>query len=54
MLFPVDFSIKINEDFYPVHTELIFANTVSECMKEAREIKKTLPQQDSIHIFIDA
>jgi hypothetical protein len=51
MLFPVDFSIRVNGNFHTVHTELIFANSVSECKQLANEISKTL-SQENIHIFL--
>lgn len=53
MLFSVDFSIRVNGNFRTVHTELIFANSVSECKRVAKEISNTL-QHENIHIFIDA
>jgi hypothetical protein len=53
MLFSVDFSIRVNGNFQTVHTELIFANSVSECKQEAMKISNTLQQED-IHIFIEA
>jgi hypothetical protein len=56
MVYPVNFSIKINESFCTVQTALIFADSVSECMDKAEGVKETLPQfkKHHVHIFIDA
>jgi hypothetical protein len=56
MVYPVDFSIKINDSFCTVQTSFIFADTISECMGKAEEVKQTLPQakKQHVHIFIEA
>jgi hypothetical protein len=56
MVYPVNFSIKINESFCTVQTALIFADSVSECMDKAEGVKETLPQykKHHVHIFIEA
>ncbi|MFD2442901.1 hypothetical protein ACFSO7_02775 [Bacillus sp. CGMCC 1.16607] len=56
MLFEVDFSIKIDGDFYTVHTELIPALSVSECKIMAENIKQDLRRihVQEIYIFIGA
>lgn len=55
MLFSVDFSIQINQNFCTVHTAFIHADSVSECMVEAEEIKETLSvnKKHKVHIFIE-
>lgn len=55
MLFSVDFSIQINQSFCTIHTAFIHAESVSECMDVAEEIKEELPQnkQQHVHIFIE-
>jgi hypothetical protein len=56
MVYPVDFSIKINGSFCIIHTELIFATSVSECFDKAEAIRETIPQnkKHQVHIFIEA
>jgi hypothetical protein len=56
MIYPVDFSIKINHSFCTIHSELIFADSVSECQEKAENIRDHLPQhrKQHVHIFIDA
>lgn len=56
MLYPVDFSIKLNGSFQTIHSELIYASSVSECQETAKSIRKELPQHQhyEVHIFIEA
>jgi hypothetical protein len=56
MLYEVDFAIKLNGSFSTVHTEYIFAHSVSECQDRAEEILQDLPQNKNhhVHIFIEA
>jgi hypothetical protein len=56
VLYEVDFAEKINECFYTIHNELIYAGSVSECKHQAKEIRDTLNQYQKreIHIFIEA
>lgn len=56
MVYPVDFSIKVNGSFCTVHTVLIYANSVSECWNKAEGVRDMLPHNKShqIHIFIEA
>lgn len=52
MIYPVDFSIKVNDSFCTIHSELIFANSVSECQDVAENIRETLPQYKKHHVLI--
>lgn len=56
MLYEVDFSIKISENFSTIHTAFIHALSVSECQGKAKTIRDTLPQmkEHQVHIFIKA
>lgn len=56
MIFEVDFAIQINNDFQTIHKELIFAESVTECMDKAKRTKERLFQKENhkVHIFIGA
>lgn len=55
MLFSVDFSIQVNENFHTVHWAFITADSVSECREVAREMKDSIPESKNhyVHIFIE-
>jgi hypothetical protein len=56
MVYPVDFSIKINGNFQTIHKAFIFADSVSECRDKAEDMCNDLPQNKNhhVHIFIEA
>jgi hypothetical protein len=56
MLFEVDFAIKVHGNFHSVHKAFVFANSVSECQDEAKQIRVDLRQDknNQVHIFIEA
>lgn len=56
MIFTVDFSIKVNGLFSTIHTALIQAISVSECMYKAECMKdeKLIEfRNQQVHIFIE-
>jgi hypothetical protein len=55
MVFEVDFSLKINGNFFEIHKALIFASSVSECQDKAEIMRNELPENKNhhIHIFIE-
>jgi hypothetical protein len=56
MVYSVDFTIKVQDSFCTIHTELICATSVSECMDMAEKVKEHIHQKrkQKVHYFIEA